>query len=161
MSTRATDDAAQFAAINDEVIAAVEGCTAEQWRQPSTSEGWSVAAVAHHIAEANGAVAGMIERLVAADAYTPTTSISADQLHERNAQHARDYAEVAQAEVLDLLRANGTAMVQALHKLDAEHLKRIAGVFGGNELTGAQLVEFVAIGHTAEHGASIRATLSS
>ncbi|MGI8688130.1 MAG: hypothetical protein ACR2M3_06080 [Thermomicrobiales bacterium] len=48
MSKRAEELAAQFEAVNDEVIAMVTGCTDEQWRRPCASEGWSVGVVAHH-----------------------------------------------------------------------------------------------------------------
>ena len=39
-------------------------------------------------------------------------------------------------------------------------LDRVAGVFGGNEMTVNQVLEWVVIGHTADHLGTIRGTLA-
>ena len=96
--TRAEQYAAQFAAANEEVIALVTGCTAEQWRRRCVDEERSVAAVAHHIADVNAAFTKMVARLASGATYTP--NISMDEIDRSNAQHARDYAEVEKPEVL-------------------------------------------------------------
>jgi uncharacterized damage-inducible protein DinB len=150
--------AAQFAAVNDELIALVEGCDDEQWQASSVGEGWTLAAVAHHAAEVNGAFAGILARLAAGETYTP--NISTEWINENNARHAREYATAGKQEVLDLLRQNGDAIASQLETLDEAQLERVAGNFGGHELTVAQVIEYVFIGHTAEHKESVRATLA-
>ncbi len=157
-TSRAAQYADQFAAVNDEVIALVTGCTGEQWRLRCVDEERSVAVVAHHIAEVNGAFTRMVERLASGSTYTPNTSM--DEIHRQNAQHARAYAEVGKQEVLEGLQANGAAIVQQLRSIKDEQLDQIAGVFGGNELTLAKVIEYVVIGHTAAHLNSIRATVA-
>ncbi|HUG15869.1 MAG TPA: DinB family protein [Thermomicrobiales bacterium] len=157
MTTRAQQFAAQFQAANAELIAAVEGCNADQWRQATADDGRSVAVVAHHVASVNGAFADMVTRMASGDTVTPAISI--DEVHRMNAEHAIEYANVEQADVLDLARSTGDAMYQMLQSLPDDRLDAEAGVFGGNPLTVSQVIEYVVVGHTAEHTATIRATL--
>lgn len=147
----------EFERLNDELIAVVEGCTGEQWRQVTESEQWPAAVVAHHIAVSNQAFAGMIERLVSGETYTP--SISIEDVHRMNAEHAREYANVGKPETLDKLRSGGAAVSKALGQLDDRQLEQVAGTFGGNEMTVGQVVEQIVVAHTAEHLNSIRATI--
>ena len=157
-TTRGTQYAAQFAAVNDEVIALVTGCTDEQWRLRCADEERSVAVVAHHIADVNAAFTRMVARLASGATYSPNTSM--EEIDRNNAQHARDHAEVGKPEVLAGLRTSGSTIAQQLHELSDEQLDHIAGVFGGQELTMAKVIEYVVIGHTAAHLDSIRATVA-
>jgi uncharacterized damage-inducible protein DinB len=156
-TTRAAEYAARFRSVNDDVIATVTSCTDEQWQQPSVNEGWTIAAVAHHIAEVNGAFAGIVRRLAEGDSYTPNTSM--DAIHESNAKHAREFADADRQATLELLHTNATAILDTLALVTDDSWERTAGVFGGHELTVAQVFEYVVIGHTAEHLASIQATI--
>ncbi len=158
MNTRADEFAAQFEAVNDEIMATVTGCTDEQWRQPCASEGWSLGVVAHHIAVVHRDFIGLVEALAAGETRSPGSSMEA--VHRSNAQHARDYAAVGKPETLDALRTHGAAITQLLHSLGDEQLDRTAGVFGERELSVAQVVEWIVIGHAGEHLASIRATIA-
>lgn len=158
MTTRVEQFATQFKAVNDELIETVTGCTDEQWRRPTTEEGWSVGVVAHHIGVSQQAFSQMVGKLASGESVTP--NISLDSLHKSNAQHARDFADVGKPETLDILQTSGTAITQQLRGLDDEQLDRTAGVFGGQELTVAQVVELVVIGHAGAHLASMRDTIS-
>ena len=158
-TTRTEQLAAQFTAVNDDAIAAVTRCTAEQWRLPCVDEGRSVGVVAHHIATVHRDFTGLLTALAAWRTRSPSSSM--EEVHASNARHARDFATVGQAETLDLLRTNGAAVVGFLDRLDEEQLDRIAGVFGGHELTVAQVVEWIVIGHAWEHLASIHATIGA
>ena len=157
-TTRAEQYAAQFAAANDEVIALVTGCTDEQWRLRCTDEERSVAVVAHHIADVNAAFTRMVARLASGTTYSPNTSM--EEIDRNNARHALDYAEVGKPEVLAGLRTSGATIAQQLRDLSDEQLDHVAGVFGGQELTMAKVIEYVVIGHTAAHLNSIRATVA-
>jgi uncharacterized damage-inducible protein DinB len=159
MTTQAEQLAAQFEAANNDVIAAVTGCTDAQWRQTSASEGWSVAVVAHHIAIVNRDFLWIVTRLGAGEVLSPRSSM--DEVHQSNAQHARDFAAVGKPETLDALRENGATVAQAIRGLSDAQLERTAGVFGGRELSTTQVVEWIVIGHTREHLASIRATITA
>jgi hypothetical protein len=157
LTTRTEQLAAEFAAVNADAIATVTGCTTAQWRQPCVNEGRSVGVVAHHIATVHHDFTGLLTALVAGQTRSPGSSM--EQVHASNARHARDFATVGQSETLDLLRTNGAAVIQLLGRLDDEQLDRTAGVFGGNELSVARVVEWIVIGHAREHLASIRATI--
>lgn len=157
MSTRVEELAAQFEAANSAVIALVESCPEEQWRQPCANEERTVAAVAHHVAEVNGAFAGIVAKLAAGQTYTPASSMQ--DVHQGNAQEAREHAAVTKAAVLEALRANGAAVARQLRSLGDAQLADTAGTFGERQLSVAQVVEWVVIGHTAEHLASLRATV--
>lgn len=156
-TTRGEGYAARFEAVNDEVIALVEGCTDEQWRQRCLNEERTVGVVALHVAEVNGAFAGMVARLASGETYTP--NVSWPEIHAANAQHASQNAGVEKAAALDGLRANGAAIARQLRGIADEGYDRFAGTYGGNDLTVAQVVEYVVVGHTAEHLESIRGTI--
>jgi hypothetical protein len=147
-----------FREINTGVISAIDSCPEDRLRQPSIAEGWPLAVVAHHIAVVNSGFAGMIDRFAAGDTYTPDTSM--DTIHEINAQHARDYADVAADEVLKKLGESAAAIETSLGKLTDDQLSQPAGVYGGNPLSVGQVIEYVVLGHTREHADSIRNTLA-
>jgi hypothetical protein len=157
--TLAEQLALKFEAINAEAISIVEECTGEQWRRPAASEGWPVGVVAHHIAEVHQDFVGLLEALASGQARSPGDSM--EGVDQSNARHAHDYAAVGKPETLDALRANGAAVARLLRGFGDAQLGRAAGVFGGRELSVAQVAEWIVIGHAAEHLASLRATLAS
>ena len=156
-TTRTAELAEQFATVNAGIIAAVSACSDEQWRQPTAEDGRTVGVVAHHVGEVNGAFAKIVETLAAGGTYTPNVSMEA--VHESNAKHARDNGGTGKAETIDLLRANGDAILRVLASIDDTTLDQAAGVFGGHEMTVTQVLEWVVIGHTAEHLGTISKTL--
>ncbi|HET8630214.1 MAG TPA: DinB family protein [Thermomicrobiales bacterium] len=149
--------AAEFEAVNDALIATVERCTDEEWRRPSAEEGWPVGVVAHHIASVHHDFIGLVGALAAGKTRSPGSSMA--DVDESNARHARDFAAVGKAETLAALRENAAALARLLRGLTDEQLERTAGVFGGHDLSVAQVLEWIVIGHAREHLASIRATL--
>lgn len=157
MTTRVEQLAAQFETVNDDLIATVEGCAEEQWRTPCADEGRSIGVVAHHVAVVYPAFARIVKAVAAGETLSPRSSMAV--VHQSNAQHAQDYAAVGKSEVLDALRENGAAVARQLRGLSNEQLDRTAGVFGDRELSVAQVVEWIVIGHTREHLASIRAAV--
>jgi uncharacterized damage-inducible protein DinB len=148
----------RFEAINAELIAAITGCTDEEWRRTSVGEGWPVGTVAHHIAVVQGAFAGIIARLAAGETYSP--QISWDEINRGNAQHARNFADVGKPETLAPLTESRDTIGRLLRQLSDAQLDRTAGQFGERELSVAGVVESVVIAHAAEHMASICATLA-
>jgi uncharacterized damage-inducible protein DinB len=158
MATRGEALAARFETVNEDIVAAVTGSTDEQWRQPCSSEGWSVGVVAHHIAEVQQTFAGMVAAFAAGETRSPSGSM--DQVHESNARHAHDHAAVGRPETLEMLKESRDVIAPTLRGLDDAQLDRIAGVFGGNELSVQRFVEYVVNGHAAEHLASLRTTLA-
>lgn len=159
MNSRVAALAAQFAALNDEAIALVTGCTDEQWRQPCAGEGWSVGVVAHHIGAVHRDFIHIVDLLAAGRTFSPGGSM--EVVDQSNAQHAHDHAAIGKAETLDALRTNGAALARSLRSLRDEQLDNVAGTFGGRELSVNQVVEYIVLGHPREHLASLRATLAN
>ena len=158
VTTRAAELAANFERLNNDAIGLVTGCTDEQWRRTTHAEGWTVAATAHHLAIVQRAFIGMVARLAAGETYTPTMSM--DEIHRGNAEHAAEFAEADRPETLEILHSSGAQMASRIRSIDDAGLDRIAGTFGGNELTVAQVIEYVVIGHAREHVTSIKETLA-
>src|SRR5215210_2581451 len=103
MNERVQVLAAEFERANDELIATVEDLSDAQWRTRCEGEGWSVAVIAHHVAVGHAAIAEMLRLAARGEA----RRLSFEQLHERNARHAEEHADVGKAETIDLLRRNG------------------------------------------------------
>jgi len=156
-TTRAAERIAQLEAVNDEVAATVESCTAEEWSRVTAEEGWTVAATAHHIAEIQRRFARLAGILAAGQTFTP--SMTMEQIHESNAQHAREYADADQGETLEILRESCAEIRALIEGMSDADLDRPAGIFGGNELTVDQVLENIVVGHAHAHLASIRDTL--
>lgn len=157
--TRAEQYAAQFSALDAEVRAMVAGCSDEGWRRDCASEGRTVGVVAHHIASVEAFFAQVLGAVLA-DQPAPV-GFSADDVDGMNAEHAAQFANVGKQETLELLRANGAAVLATIAAFDDARLARIAGEFGGQELPAAQVIELGLLGHFAGHLENIRTSLAS
>jgi DinB family protein len=157
MSRRANELAARFAALNDEIIATVDGCDDDAWNRISAEEAWPARVIARHIATAHQAFADVVEAMSAgAD---PFANFSQEALDRGNAEQARANATVGKDETLAALRTNGAMAERAIRSLSDAELDRITPLFDGRELTVGHVVESIVIGHPASHLASIRATI--
>ncbi len=157
VAARSTRFAAQFEAVNDDMIALVEGCSDEGWRRICPSEGWSVGVVAHHVASVLPAFHDFVEKIAIGNQLSPRVSL--DSVNENNVKHAHDFADVGKVDVLDLLTTHGPRVVRLLQVLSEEQLERTTSAFGGQERSLAQLVEMVVVGHSRMHLASMRAAM--
>jgi hypothetical protein len=153
-SARLADD---FRAVFDELVGIVERCGDEQWRSVPSNEQRSVAVLAYHVAVTQDAFYGITERLAAGETYSPTVGM--DVIDRLNAEQAREHAGVEKSVVVETLRAQAEAGERQIRALTGEDLSRGAGVYGGNELTVGQVVEWITIGHAREHLGSIRSAL--
>jgi hypothetical protein len=156
MSARAADLAAKLESANAAVIEAVEGCSEEEWKRVTDSEGWSVGVTARHIAISHLPIMGLVE-LVANGGELPP--ITMETFHTGNAQHAQEHASCTRDEVLEILRRDGPAAAEKLRGLSDEQLDRSAAMSfaGGAEMSAAQIVEGILIGHPHQHMESIKA----
>jgi len=136
----------------------VGGCSDEEWRRTSEAEGWTVAAVAHHVASAQPSILQMVQAVANGQAPPPITS---EMLDENNAKHAVELAACSRDEVLDLLRREGSESVEVVRSFSDEQLDRAAPMAfaGGAPMSALHLVEAGFIGHVAEHLASIKAAV--
>jgi uncharacterized damage-inducible protein DinB len=154
---RAEELARRLEEANAELISVVAGCPEGRWRAQCEDGGRTVAVVAHHVANGHVAIAEWVQSLAAGQ----PVSVAADTIHTANNQHAIEYANVAQEEVLELLRGNGPKAAAIVRGLTDEQLDRAAplGIFGGKETTAYELAERVLIGHVTAHMRDIRAAI--
>lgn len=159
MTSRLEQLATQQESVNEDVTNTVIDCTDEQWLQRCDGEGWSVGVVALHIAGAERFHANMIGVLASGETLPPRTSM--DEIHEGNAANARDNADVTPVEVLDRLQPNGADAARQIRALRDNDLGRVAGTSLKHEMTVAEVVENMAIGHARRHLESIRQTIDA
>jgi hypothetical protein len=158
MSQQSKELSDQFAALNNEMISVLENCTDDQIRKTTQSEQWSVGVVARHVADGHYGLLSFIQLMVAGE---KLPEIDMDAIDQMSAQHAIDHANCTKAEVTDLLRKNGTAIVDYVAGLNEEDINRSTyfSLFGG-DVSVKQIVEYVLINSCTEHLESIKATLA-
>ena len=158
MSNRAEELAKRFEQTNDEVIAAVQGCSDEQWRKTCSGEQWSVGVTAHHIGTSQVPIAGLVRAVATGQ---PVPSLTQEMLGAGNAEHARQFAGCTKEETVELLRRGGREAADILRGLSDEQLDNGAELplLGGRRTSAAEIAEMALIGHPTSHLESIRAAL--
>jgi hypothetical protein len=158
MSERARALVEQVEQANDDAIAAVEGCSDEQWRRHIESENRWVGVVMHHVASAHPVIA----EWVTAAARGQDVSVARGWFDQVNAQHAREQAHCTKAETLALLQRNGEVAARAVRALDDSQLDSSAAIITGRPpLTAQQVTERILIGHVRGHLATIQTAISA
>jgi hypothetical protein len=151
---RAGELAARLEQANAEVIEFVQACPSGLWAARTPEEGWAVPAAAMHIAFGHLTITTWVHRLSAG---LPVTETMAD-FAVVNAADEQKYANASQAEVVESLQTFGDAALRYVRGLTDKELEGTARFEpAGADLTAAQLVEGVLIGHLTGHFASIRA----
>jgi uncharacterized damage-inducible protein DinB len=153
MATRAENLAAQFEAVNQEAIQAVQACSDETWRKPIPDDGRTVGVLAHHMAMGDVPIAELVETIANEKPMPPLTMEMIDQ---GNAQHAQQFANVTKEETLAALQQNAPGAVAMVRGLSDEQLDRSAE-FVGRRWTTEEAIQTILIGHIAGHTESIRA----
>ncbi|HEX5692824.1 MAG TPA: DinB family protein [Roseiflexaceae bacterium] len=127
------------------LLAALESCSAEQWRADVPNEARSVGTMAHHIAAAAPMVANWAEQIAAG----ATPPITLEMVHAGNAQHAAEFPNPDKAATLDLLRSNTAIAAGIVRGFSEEQLARSVPMemFGGQPVSAQMLIEIVLIGH--------------
>ena len=158
MSSRAEVLARRFEQTNEELIAAVEGCSDEQWRTTCPGEQWSVGVTAHHVATSHVPIAGVVRALATGQPLPPITS---EMIDAGNAEHARQFANCSREETVEQLRSAGLEAASIVRSLSDEQLDNGAElpILNGQRVSAGQFAEMVLIGHPTGHLESIRAAL--
>jgi hypothetical protein len=148
--------ARRFREASDALIAAVEGCSAEQWQAICPGEGQAVGTVARHVATSEPIVLVWVQTVIAGQ---PMPAITRDMIDQSNARSFQKHANPDRGDVLELLRRNGAAVAEALSAMSADELERSApfAYADGKSISAQELVEDNLIGHARSHLAGIRA----
>lgn len=158
MGSKAEDLTRRFEQASDTFIKDVEGVSDSDWLNKTTSEGWSVAACAHHAAISPEPIAAMV---TAAATGGPMPPITTDMLNELNAKHAQEYAAATQDETIAAMRAQTATAANVVRGLSDEQLARSAMLPFGMEMTAEQIIENVLIGHIVGHSQSMKEAAAS
>jgi hypothetical protein len=154
-STRSDMLVDEFQAACNELRDAILSVPDDRWQSPTPGDGRQVNVVAHHAASAHRPIAEMI--LAMADGQAPTLSM--DQLHAGNAEHARRFSACSRSETLDQHDRGAALAMATLRGLSEDQLARQGQFLVGMPATVEQAVQRVLIGHPREHAATIRAAL--
>jgi hypothetical protein len=131
----------------------VERLSDADWKK-TTSENWTVAATAHHVAGGHAAISGLVQLIGKGQ---PLPALTIDMIHANNAKHAQDFANASKVDTLALLKENSGKAAGILRGLSDADFDRTASLLGGPPMSAAQAAEGILINHVNEHLGSIRA----
>lgn len=151
---------AQIEAATAATMAVIENCSEADWETAVSEEERTVGVVLNHIAYAYPFVVDWACQL-AAGAGVPT--VSYDDVHALNHQHAEAQANVDKATTLALLVENTAVAKQKLSALTDADLQTSAPfpLIGGQPITVQQMVQWFLINHAHNHVAAIQQTLNN
>lgn len=155
MGARGEQIASKYEQACREFNGIVEKLSDADW-QKTTSEKWTVAAVAHHVAGGHAAISGLVQLIGKGQ---PLPGLTMDMIHANNAKHAQEFANASKADTLALLKDNGSKAAGILRGLSDAELDRTASLLGGPPMSAAQAAEGILINHVNEHLGSIRAAV--
>jgi len=141
---------------NAEFVRFIETCADDEWLLVCPAEGWTVGAVANHIARGHATVAGWIETIRDGR----DVPGSPEQHDANNASMAAAAVGVSQDEVAQLANENMAKLSVLMMSLTESDLAMSSsfGPAGGVKMSVEQLAGNV--GHLQRHLASIRETLA-
>ena len=161
-TTRSSRYAAQFEAAQDEFIRLVESLGDEKWRKVGKNfpermndedEGRPVGVIADHVAQTQPFIMERIHSMLAGEIPNPV------DFKVINARHAAAHAGVKQADVVARLRANRSSIGDAVRSIPDSQLDTMRETPVGN-MSVAQRLERVLIGHIKAHEGSIKAAIT-
>jgi hypothetical protein len=159
VSERAQAWAERYERDNAAVIDTVSRLSDAEWSATCSGETWSVGITARHIATGHAVALSVLEPLAAG---TPLPAMTLTDIHAENARDAIEHAQITREAVIELLRANGAAVVRAIRALSDEQIDRELPfpAFGGAPISAARWIDPICFGHMNGHFASIQAALA-
>jgi len=150
--------AKQFEVKAQEATTVLERLSDADWTKTTSAEKWTVGVVAHHMAGAHEAIAGIV-KTVASGQSMPNFTM--DMLHDMNAKHAQEHAKATKAETVALHKKSAAAAAAVLRGLsDADYAKSGTVIAGLPPMSAEQVVGGILLRHIEEHLGSIRGTIS-
>ena len=151
--------AKQFEAKAQEATQVLEKLTDADWTKVTEAEKWSVGVTAHHVAGSHEPIANLLKTVAAGQSVPGFTM---DMLHEMNAKHATDFANVSKADTIALHKQGAAAAAAAVRGLNDEQLGKSGTVLTGMPaMTAEQVITGILINHIDDHYGSIRKTIGA
>jgi Mycothiol maleylpyruvate isomerase N-terminal domain len=159
MGARAEALAKKFEAKAQEATGVIERLSDADWKKTTSAEKWPVGVVAHHMAMAHEAIAGLMKTVSGGQS---VPNLTMDMLNQMNAKHAQEHATCTKAETLALHRKSAAAAAAAVRGLGDAELDRSGTVLTGMPpMSAEQIASGILVGHIDEHLGSIRATVGA
>ena len=151
--------AKQFESKAQEAAGVFDRLSDTDWKKVTASEKWTVGVVAHHVAGGHEGISGII-KTVAGGQSVPNFTM--DMLHDMNAKHAKEFANVSKAETIALHKKNAAAAAAVVRGLSDADLGKSGTVLTGMPpMSVEQIVNGILLNHIDEHLKSIRATVGA
>lgn len=132
--------------------------TDAEWRTPVPGDGRTVGVIVHHVASVYPLEIQLAQMLAAG---TPIVGVTWANVHEMNAAHAAEHAQVTKHDALELLAeksAEAAKAIRALNDLDLDSAGSVS-LYGGAELTCQFVLEDHAVRHSVHHLVRLEAAL--
>ena len=157
MGAKGETFARQFEAKVEEATAVLEKLSDVDWKKTTAAEKWTVGVTAHHIASSYEPATQIIKTIAAGQALPHFTR---EMLDDRNAHHAKEFADCTKPETIALHKKGAAAAAAAVRGLSDAELAKTGTVFTGMPLVSAEeLVKRILLAHIDAHFGSIRKTL--
>jgi hypothetical protein len=151
--------AKQFEAKTQEATAVLEKLSDADWKKITEAEKWSVGVTAHHVAGSHEPIAGIIKTIASGQSMPHFTM---DMLHESNAKHAKEFANVSKADTIALHKKGIAAAADAVRGLSDDQLAKSGKVLAeAPPMSAEQIVTGILINHIDDHFGSIRKTVGA
>lgn len=158
MAGKAEALAKQYEAKVQEATGVFDRLSDADWKK-TTSDKWTVGVVAHHVAGGHEGISGII-KTVASGQSVPNFTM--DMLHDMNAKHAKEFANVSKAETIALHKKNAAAAAAVVRGLSDVDLGKSGTVLTGMPpMSVEQIINGVLLNHVEEHLKSIRAAVGA
>ena len=158
MAGKAEALAKQFEAKVQEATGVFDRLCDDDWKK-TTSENWTVGVVAHHVANGHEGISGII-KTVAGGKSVP--GFTMDMLHDMNAKHAKEFANVSKTETIALHKKNAAAAASVVRGLsDADLAKSGTVLTGMPPMSVEQIVNAILLNHVEEHLKSIKQAIGA
>ena len=134
--------------------------TEEEWQTRLPKDGRKVGVVVDHVASVYPIEIQLAQTLASGKA---VTGVTWDDIHQMNANHAKEKDAVTKEAALELLRKNSAAAAAAIRALSDEELDRgeTVSLYSDAPLTCQFFLEDHAVRHSYHHLAGIKRALKS
>ena len=132
--------------------------TEAEWKTPIPHDTRPIGVIVHHVATMYPLEIELAQVLASGK---PVVGVTMTNVHEINAAHAKEHADVTKSEALLLLQKNSTFAAAAIRALSDEELDRAApaSLYANAPITCQFMLEDHAVRHSYHHLAKIRETL--
>jgi hypothetical protein len=149
MGTRSESLATRVEQSINDLLAAVEASTGEQWAAPCSDGEWTQGFAAFHAATSIGPITLTVKDIAQGQ---PFPSMTMEELDARNAVRAKEHVDCTKAETIDLIKNAAPAAASMARSLsDAELDRKVQLPAPMPEVTVELFVGMAIVGHTTSY----------